>query len=159
MALRSTSCRFPYPASKTYENVHIRDFPAFLRQTSPRATDPRLSLKYDPANLPDPTKQRGVIGKVGDFPMALRGEKSGNVAVGQSKLIGRTIFSLRAFVEFQVRWGIGAYGKELDARLRRMAAYGEEEILASGARCLISNRMSYGFSTLKIGTVCRCNGG
>ena len=47
------------------------------------------------------------------------------------------------------------YGKELSARIRRMSEYAREEIMASGARFLIANRMSYGLSNLDIGTFSR----
>ena len=33
-----------------------------------------------------------------------------------------------------------------------MSAYGKEEAVASGVRCFIINRMTYGMSTLRIGT-------
>ena len=62
---------------------------------------------------------------------------------------------MRGFGEFRVKWGIGAYGKELNACIRRMSAYGKEEVLASGVRCLLSNRIAYGLSTLKFGTFCK----
>ena len=47
---------------------------------------------------------------------------------------------------------MGAYGKDPNDYLGRLAPYGKEEILAAGARCLIANRMANGLSTLKIGT-------
>ena len=56
------------------------------------------------------------------------------------------------FGDFQVRWGIGAYGEELNACIRRMSAYGKGRILSSGARCLITNRTPYRFPTLWLRT-------
>ena len=56
------------------------------------------------------------------------------------------------FGEFQVRWGIGAYEEESNSQLRRVSAYEKAEILAYRVRFSICNRMSYGISTLKIGT-------
>lgn len=53
-----------------------------------------------------------------------------------------------------MRWGIGAYGTELNDCLRGMPPYEKEEILASGSRGLLSNRIAYGFSKLKLGTFC-----
>ena len=38
-------------------------------------------------------------------------------------------FALRGFGEFEVRWGIGAYGKEITECPRRMSPYEKEEIL------------------------------
>ena len=93
------------------------------------------------------------MGKVADVILTLQGEKAGNVEVEHSKIAEMAVFALRGFGEFQVRWGIGAYGEELNACLRRMDAYGKEEILASGVRCVMSNRIAYGLSTLKIGTL------
>ena len=93
--------------------------------------------------------------KVADAILTLQGGMVGNSEVDHSKLVEKTIFALIGLGEFQARCGIGAYGKELNACLRRMAAYGKEEILESGARCIISNRLSYGISTLKVGTFCR----
>ena len=51
--------------------------------------------------------------------------------------------------------GIGAHGEELNACIRRMSAYEKEEVLASGVRFLLSNRIAYGLSTLKFGTFCK----
>ena len=53
-----------------------------------------------------------------------------------------------------MKWGIGAYGKEPNACIRRLSAYEKEEALSSGARCLLSSRIAYGLSTLKFGTFC-----
>ena len=36
--------------------------------------------------------------------------------------------------------------------MRRTSAYGQEEALSSGVRCLVANRMDYGIDTLGIGT-------
>ena len=47
---------------------------------------------------------------------------------------------------------MGAYGKDSDGYLDRLSSYGAEEIMATGARRLINNRMAYGLSALKIGT-------
>ena len=81
----------------------------------------------------------------------LQGDKEGSVEVDHSKVVEKTIFELRGFGEFRVKWGIGAYGKELNACTRRMSAYEKEEVLASGSRCLLSNRIAYGLSALKFG--------
>ena len=142
-------------ASKKCEPDHIRDLPSCLRQTLPRSTDRPLSLKFDPTMLPDATKQRDDMDKVADVIMSLQGEKSGNVELAHSELVGETIFALRGSGEFQVRWGIGAYGEELNDHIRRTSAYEKEEVIASGVRCLIPNRMAYGLSTLKMGTSSR----
>ena len=99
---------------------------------------------------PDATKQRDDMDKVADVMLSLKWERSGNIEADHSKLVEKTIFALRGFGEFQVRWGIGAYGKELNAHLRRMSAYDQEEILAAGVRRFVSNRMACGISTLKI---------
>ena len=143
------------PAKSRCKNEHIRDLPPCLRQTCHRATDPPLSLKFDPALLHDATKQRDDMDKVADVLLTLQGGNTGNVEVDHSNLVERTIFALRGFGGFQLRRGIGAYGKEMNARLRRMPAYGKEEIPASGARRFLTNRISYGFSTLKLGTFSR----
>ena len=97
--------------------------------------------------------------KVADVLLTLQAGKVGSVEADRSELAERAIFDLRCFGEFQVRWGIGAYGKELNACLLRVSAYEKEEILASGARCLISNRIAYGLSMLKLGTFCMGKGG
>ena len=146
-------------ASANYENAHIRDLPSCFKQASQMAADPLLALKYDPTLRPWSTKQRDDVDKVAAVLPTLHGGGSGNVETDHSKLVERTIFALRGFGEFQVRCGHGAYGKELNACLRRLSAYGQEEVLASVARCLVANRMSYGFPTLKIGTYCRCKEG
>ena len=78
--------------------------------------------------------------KAADVSLTLQGEKSGNVEMCHSNVVARTIYALRGFGEFQGRWGIWAYGEELNACVRRMSAYGKEEISASGARCLITKR-------------------
>ena len=59
---------------------------------------------------------------------------------------------LTGFGAFEVRWGVGAYGNDLNERLIRLASYVKEEHLAARARCLVASRMAYGLSTLKIGT-------
>ena len=140
------------PVNARYKNSHIRVLPPCLRQTFPRATDPPLSLRYYPTILPDATKQRNDMDKVTDVILSLQGQKSGNIEADHSKLAGKTISALRGFGGFQVRWGIWAYGKELNAHLRRMSAYEKEEIQAEGVRRLISNRAACGISTLKIWT-------
>ena len=91
-----------------YKNEQSRDIPSFLRQTFPRATDPPLSLKYDPTLLPESTKDKGDMGKVEDAILNLQGGKAGNVEVDHSKVVGKTIFALRGFGEFRAKWGIGA---------------------------------------------------
>ena len=52
-------------ATARYKNLHIVDSPSCLSQTSPRATDPPLSLKYGPAQMPTST-HRDEMGKVSD---------------------------------------------------------------------------------------------
>lgn len=145
----------PQHAKTRYKNEHSRDLPPFLQQTFPRATGHPLSLKCAPTLLPEGTKQRGEIDKAADFILSLQGEKAGHVEADHSKVVEWAVFALRGFGEFQVRWGIGAYGRELNACIRRLGAYENEEILASGVRCVMSNRIAYGFSTFKIGTCFR----
>lgn len=94
---------------------------------------PPLSLNGDPALMPE-TKQRGDMDKVPDVLLALQGEQSGDVEIDHSKLAGTTVFALRCFGAFEVRRGVGAYGKGINACLRRMSAYGEEEALDTGSR-------------------------
>ena len=43
--------------------------------------------------------------------------QGGNVEIDRSKLVERAVFSLRCVGEFDVRWGVGAYGKGLNACL------------------------------------------
>ena len=93
--------------------------------------------------------------KVAVAILNLQGGKAGSVEVDRSKVVGKTIFTLRGFGEFRVKWGIGAYGKELNACIRRMSAYEQEEVLAAGVRCLLSSRIAYGLSALKFGTFCK----
>ena len=71
------------------------------------------------------------------------------------KLAGRIAYSLRGFGEFEERWGIGENGKELTDCLRRTSPYDIEEILSSGVRRILPNRLAYEISTLKMGTSCR----
>ena len=68
------------------------------------------------------------------------------------------MFALRGFGDFEVRRVVVASGKDLDSCLMRMEAYGEEEVLASGVRCLINNRMAYGLHALKIGNFSKRKG-
>ena len=86
----------------------------------------------------------------------LRVAKVRAMEAARSRLSGRTIFAMRWFGGF-ARWGIGAYGTDLNACRRRMDPYEIEEIFASGMCGLITNRMAFGVSTLKMGT--HCNGG
>ena len=77
------------------------------------------------------SKHKDDMDKVGDVLLTLQGEKSGNAEIDHSELADRTVFALRGFWGFQFRWATWAYGKELNARLRRMSAYGKDEILAN----------------------------
>lgn len=64
-------------------NTRMRIFEApFLNETN-IAKDYRspLSLKYDPAMLPESTKQRDDMAKASDVLLTLQGEKSGNVEI------------------------------------------------------------------------------
>lgn len=90
------------------------------------------------------------MGKVADVLLTLQCEASGNFEINHSMLVGRTISTLRGFGGPQVRCGIESYGKDLNDRPRRMSAYEKEDILATGTRCVISNRAPYGISTLKV---------
>ena len=85
----------------------------------------------------------------------MQGGKLGNAEIHHSNLVGRAVFALRGCGEFEVRWGAGAYGKDLNECLGRLSSYGKEVVLAPGSRCLITNRMAYGLSTLEIGTYSR----
>ena len=96
--------------------------------------------------------------KVADALLTLQGEKGGNAEIDRPKLFGLAVLAIRGFGEFQVRRGIGKYGIDLHACLRRMSAYEKEEILADGVLCVIPNRMEYGISTLKLGTFSRWGG-
>ena len=42
--------------------------------------------------------------------------------------------------------------KDAVAHLRRMSSSQKEEILASGVRIIVSNRVEYGLSSLNVGT-------
>ena len=97
-------------AKSRYPNVHSRDFPSRLRQTLPRATDPPLSLKYDPATTPK-TKAKEDMDRAPSVLLTKQGGKMGNVEIGHVKLVDRTIFALRGFGEFEVLWGLGHMGK------------------------------------------------
>ena len=72
---------------------------------------------------------------------------TGLVELDHAKLAERTVLALRGFGGPDVWCVIGDYGEELAAFLLRMSSY-EEEILSSGAMWLISNRMTYGMSSL-----------
>ena len=85
-------------------------------------------------------------------------EKTVLAELDRAELFGRTVFALRGFGEFEVRWGIGSYGNELRDCRRLTSSCGVEEIPSSCVRCLISNRLEYGLSTLKMGTFCRRQG-
>ena len=117
-----------------------------------------MSLKYDPATIHKP-KQKDDMGRVEDGLLTMQGGEMGSVEIDHIKLVGRAIFALRGFGEFEVRWGVGAYGKDLNGRRIRLSSYGKEEVLAAGVRCLITNRMAYGLSTLKIGTYSKWQAG
>lgn len=100
-----------HPIASRYRNAHSRDLPSCLRQTHPRATDPPLSLKFDPTMMPEATKQRGDMDKVADVILPLQGEKAGNVELGRSKLVEKKLYS---------RLGVLANFKS-DGELGRMA--------------------------------------
>ena len=74
-----TSIRRPtdlfQPAKTRCKNEHSRDIPSFLLQTSPRGTDPPISLKFGPTLLPEATKQRDDMDKVDDVLLTLQGGK------------------------------------------------------------------------------------
>ena len=52
------------------------------------------------------TKHEDDMDKVDDVLLTLHG-KSGNVEIDPSELVERTIFAIRGFGGFHVRWGIG----------------------------------------------------
>ena len=137
-----------------YASTNRRDLPPCLRQTLPRATiPPPFSLRYYPSMMPD-EKQRADMDRVADAMLTMQGGKVGNVAIDRIKFAARAVFALRGFGGFEARWGAGAYGRDPNERMGRLSAYGEEEALASGVRCLIANRMAYCLSTLEICTYC-----
>ena len=113
-------------AKRRYQNVNKSDLPDCLRQTLPRATDHPLSLKYDPSTIPK-TKQKDDMDRVADVLLTIHGEKLGNVKIDHCKLVGRAVFALRGFGEFEVQWGVGAYGKDLNERMGRLSSYGRME--------------------------------
>ena len=87
---------------------------------------------------------------VEDSLLTLQVGESGNGEIDRSVPSGRTIFALRGFGEYQARCGIGriekswAHGYATRRRTKR-------GILASGVRCLATDRMAYGLSTLELG--------
>ena len=104
-------------------------YPPCLRQTSPISTNPPLSLMYDRTFLPESTKFQ---------------------ASRKNDIRPKGIWRISR------RWGIGSSGIELNACVSRTSAYGKEEISASDARCLITNRPSCGFPTIRLRTFSMC---
>ena len=139
-----------------YKGDPVRDLHSPRRQTLPREGRP-LSLKYDQSLLPE-SKNMDYMDMVAGVLLTLHRWGSGHVEIDRPKLAERTICTLREFGEFQVLWAIGAYGNELSARIRRMTSCEKEAILASSARWFFANRMSFGFSTLKMGNFTKRKG-
>ena len=120
-------------APSRYRNAHIRDLPSCLRQTFPRATDPPLSLKYGPKQIPT-AKHRDEMDKVDGPILTLHGEKQACLNWIAQNWLGALCFRYAVLGSLGVRLRIGAYGKDLAAYLRRMPPYEQEEIRPSGMR-------------------------
>ena len=123
--------------------------PAFLRQPVPRGTDAPVVIRADPKL--HKRKKRGWE-CIADALSANHVLKEGEREATSTRLLGRTLFAMRGFGQFEIAWGVGCYGPSFTECIRSIATDRAEDLSLRNIRCEITNRIAHGISNLKCGS-------
>ena len=131
-----------------HSSARVR-LPGFLRQPVPRGTASPVSIRAD--RKIHKRKKRGW-GCIADALTANQVLKEGEKEATSDRLIGRTLFAMLGFGQFEIEWGVGCYGGGFTECIRAIATDHAEDLRRNNIRCEITNRLAFGISNLKCGS-------